>query len=183
MGSKFYVKVAFCQGYYCKIFISNIYEIIFLNREKENTQSKVEKLNAANAHAELEALKNQIDPHFIFNCLNSIQHFVVAGDVKNANKYLTGFAQLMRQTLEHSKAGTVTVRRRLPSSENSTSVTGPLGAFAGAAAAGLCLPQPKNNPAVAKVDAATKPRRVSGAENGEVRFMERSWRCSSSADT
>jgi len=43
-------------------FIINIYEILFLNREKEQNEYRVEKLNIAKAQAELEALKNQIDP-------------------------------------------------------------------------------------------------------------------------
>ncbi len=73
------------------------------------------KLRAAQERSDLEQkqLRAQMNPHFIFNCLNSIQHFVVAGDVRNANRYLTGFAQLMRQTLEHSKAGTITLRKEL----------------------------------------------------------------------
>lgn len=67
---------------------------------------------------EQKQLRAQMNPHFIFNCLNSIQHFVVAGDVKNANRYLTGFARLMRQTLEHSKAGTVTLRKEIAYLDN-----------------------------------------------------------------
>src|ERR1019366_8879121 len=57
------------------------------------------KLKANQQRAELEQkqLRAQMNPHFIFNCLNSIQHFVVANDVKNANKYLSGFALHMRQ--------------------------------------------------------------------------------------
>jgi tetratricopeptide (TPR) repeat protein len=73
------------------------------------------KLKALQEKTELEQkqLRAQMNPHFIFNCLNSIQHFVVAGDVMNANKYLTGFAQLMRQTLEHSRQGTITLSKEL----------------------------------------------------------------------
>ena len=62
---------------------------------------------------EQKQLMAQMNPHFIFNCLNSIQHFIVANDIKNANKYLSGFALLMRQTLENSKSGTVTIRTEI----------------------------------------------------------------------
>ena len=64
-------------------FIGNIYEILFLNREKEQNESRVEQLNTAKAQAELEALKNQIDPHFIFNSLNTLS-FLIARDPKKS---------------------------------------------------------------------------------------------------
>ena len=74
--------------------------------------------NQQKAVLEQKQLRAQMNPHFIFNCLNSIQHFVVANDVKNANKYLSGFALLMRQTLENSKQGVVTLRREIEYLEN-----------------------------------------------------------------
>lgn len=67
---------------------------------------------------EQKQLRAQMNPHFIFNCLNSIQNFIVANDVKNANKYLSGFASLMRQTLENSKEGTITLRKEITYLEN-----------------------------------------------------------------
>ncbi len=78
------------------------------------------KLRASQQSAELEQkqLRAQMNPHFIFNCLNSIQHFIVANDVKNANKYLSGFALLMRQTLENSKEGIITLRKEIAYLEN-----------------------------------------------------------------
>jgi hypothetical protein len=54
--------------------------------------------------AELEqmALKAQMNPHFIFNSLNSIQHYMFDKDVESANRYITGFSRLIRLTLEFS---------------------------------------------------------------------------------
>lgn len=54
------------------------------------------------AALEQKALRAQMSPHFIFNCLNSIQHFILTNDVRNANRYLTKFATLVRSTLEHA---------------------------------------------------------------------------------
>ena len=62
---------------------------------------------------EQKQLRAQMNPHFIFNCLNSIQHFVVQNDVLNANKYLTDFASLMRKTLELSEGGTITLHKEI----------------------------------------------------------------------
>lgn len=48
------------------------------------------------------ALRAQMNPHFIFNSLNSVQHFVMNKDVEGVNKYLGAFAHLIRQTLNNS---------------------------------------------------------------------------------
>lgn len=48
------------------------------------------------------ALRAQMNPHFIFNCLNSVQQYILDRDEKKANFYLLRFAALVRQTLEHS---------------------------------------------------------------------------------
>jgi LytS/YehU family sensor histidine kinase len=43
-----------------------------------------------------------MNPHFIFNCLNSIQQFVMEKDVNGANRFITQFSRLIRQTLDNS---------------------------------------------------------------------------------
>jgi ligand-binding sensor domain-containing protein len=49
-----------------------------------------------------EALQSQMNPHFIFNSLNSIQGFISEHDKKSAEVYLAKFARLIRATLDHS---------------------------------------------------------------------------------
>jgi len=48
------------------------------------------------------ALKSQMNPHFVFNCLNSIQQSIFAGDTVAANSYIAGLARLIRMTLHNS---------------------------------------------------------------------------------
>ncbi|MBL7749197.1 MAG: histidine kinase, partial [Chitinophagaceae bacterium] len=48
------------------------------------------------------ALRAQMNPHFIFNSLNTVQHFIMNKDVEGVNKYLATFAHLVRQTLNNS---------------------------------------------------------------------------------
>ena len=55
------------------------------------------------AEYELKALRSQMNPHFMFNAINSIQNFVLKNDSKSAQKYLTKFARLIRSVLENSK--------------------------------------------------------------------------------
>jgi ligand-binding sensor domain-containing protein len=52
--------------------------------------------------SQLTALKAQMNPHFLYNALNSIQDLILQKDIPNASRYLTKFSHLMRQILEAS---------------------------------------------------------------------------------
>ncbi len=65
-------------------------------------QAEKEQLNQRMIDLEHKALQAQMNPHFIFNCLNSIQQFVFTQDILVANKYISGLAKLIRATLHHS---------------------------------------------------------------------------------
>jgi LytS/YehU family sensor histidine kinase len=66
-------------------------------REKEKEQ-----LSQRMVEMEHTALQAQMNPHFIFNCLNSIQQYIFDQDIFAANKYISGFAKLIRATLQNS---------------------------------------------------------------------------------
>lgn len=51
----------------------------------------------------LKSLRTQMNPHFIFNALNSINNYIAQQDERAANKYLSDFSRLMRMVLEHSQ--------------------------------------------------------------------------------
>ena len=51
----------------------------------------------------LKSLRSQMNPHFIFNALNSVNHFISREDERTANKFLSEFSQLMRLVLENSQ--------------------------------------------------------------------------------
>ena len=54
-----------------------------------------------------------MNPHFIFNALNSIKKFVIANEPANAEKYLGKFSKLIRSILDNSRSGMVTVEKEL----------------------------------------------------------------------
>lgn len=93
-------------------FITNIYEMLFLNREMEHSQSRVEQLNIAKAQAELEALKNQIDPHFIFNSLNTLS-FLITRDPQSARLYNDTLAKVYRYILSNKEKDMVLLREEI----------------------------------------------------------------------
>ncbi len=74
------------------------------NREKRKTE-----LNKKIANIESQALRSQMNPHFIFNTLTSIQHYISNHNTDAALKYLSKFAKLMRKIMENSKQQMITV--------------------------------------------------------------------------
>ena len=58
------------------------------------------------------ALQAQMNPHFIFNCLTSVQQYIVDQDILSANKYISGLARLIRLTLHNSSLAFIRWRRR-----------------------------------------------------------------------
>jgi sensor histidine kinase YesM/ligand-binding sensor domain-containing protein len=86
--------------------------ITVVNKKNRLVQMKLKEENLVlQKFAELEqqALQAQMNPHFIFNCLNSIQQYILTNDKAKANRYLTGFAALIRQTLDNSSKKTITI--------------------------------------------------------------------------
>ena len=65
------------------------------------------------ADEKLSALKAQMNPHFIFNCLNSIEHYIIKNDRKKASEYLGNFSRLMRLTLQSSRVSFVPLNEEL----------------------------------------------------------------------
>ncbi len=65
------------------------------------------------SETEMRALRAQMNPHFIFNCLNSINHFVVRNDSQEAAKYISKFSRLIRLVLDNSSAQKVSLEKEL----------------------------------------------------------------------
>ncbi len=84
----------------CVIFIAHVYETVFLVKASENEMLRNEQLERAKAEAELEALKNQIDPHFIFNSLNTLSHLIEEkpSRARQFNDDLAGVYRYLLQT-------------------------------------------------------------------------------------
>jgi hypothetical protein len=63
--------------------------------------------------AEQKALITQMNPHFIFNTLNSIQYYYLTNDFENANEYLADFGALMRLILENGRRPRITISNEI----------------------------------------------------------------------
>ncbi len=78
--------------------------IVVYKRRKDILQKKKEaEFNAQVADTEMKALRAQMNPHFIYNSLNSINDYIDKHDTAKATSYTTKFAKLMRTILENSE--------------------------------------------------------------------------------
>lgn len=96
----------------CVLFITHIYETVFLVREAESEKLKKEQLERARAEAELEALKNQIDPHFIFNSLNTLS-YLIEKDATKAKQFNDNLADVYRYILQNKARELVLLHEEL----------------------------------------------------------------------
>lgn len=76
--------------------------ILYYRKRNADAQKQEAEFDATVSDTELKALRAQMNPHFIFNALNSINDFISKNDADSASHYLTKFAKIMRQILENS---------------------------------------------------------------------------------
>jgi len=78
----------------------------------ESNKTKAE-LQQQSRELEMQALRAQMNPHFIFNSLNSINRFILQNDRTKASEYLTKFSKLVRMILQNSQASLITLESEL----------------------------------------------------------------------
>lgn len=99
----------------CLIFCTYVGSRIFkYYKYKENKKNEAKRLIT---EYKLIALKAQINPHFMSNCLTAIQHLIISGKVDEANQYLAKFSLLVRQVLNFSSKPLVTLKEELEITE------------------------------------------------------------------
>jgi hypothetical protein len=81
--------------------------------ERSHTENQLTELKHRSAMLEMQALRSQMNPHFIFNSLNSINRFILHSDKAKASEYLTKFSRLMRLILQHSEHSMVPLENEL----------------------------------------------------------------------
>ncbi|HEX6182228.1 MAG TPA: histidine kinase, partial [Chitinophagaceae bacterium] len=72
-------------------------------------EKRMKELDLLMKESRLAVLQSQMNPHFIFNAMNSIQRFTLQHDVENANKYISRFSKLLRMVLQHSEKNAITL--------------------------------------------------------------------------
>lgn len=77
------------------------------HRRRQRKQEEQYRLRKKMHELEMMALRAQMNPHFIFNCLTSIQYHIMRADIRSAHIYLHKFSTLIRQILQHSTESTI----------------------------------------------------------------------------
>lgn len=92
-----------------------IYTVVrILNDRNKNRQDRLLELEEAKRkiqEAEISAIRNQMNPHFVYNSLNSIQNLIFKNDSYGANYYLSKFSMLMRQSLQFTSVNFISLRQ------------------------------------------------------------------------
>jgi sensor histidine kinase YesM len=96
------IYVAVLINVICVLFVTHVYETVFMLKEQQNQQLESSELLRAKAEAELEALKNQVDPHFMFNSLNSLS-YLIATDKEKASLFTDNLAEVYRYILSQKE--------------------------------------------------------------------------------
>ena len=96
------------------VVITSVFVILYL-RQRHQKKRAVEKADTIHKMAELEmqSLRSQLNPHFMFNSLNSIQTLILKEDSDKSHSYLSRFARLLRMLLENAEKPFVSLQKEI----------------------------------------------------------------------
>lgn len=102
------------------VLIVSLMVAIRVQNIKRKARKQQEQLQLEKEVLELEqkALRLQMNPHFIFNALNTIQAMISTNDAKTARYFLAKFSKLMRQILDNSRQQSITLEREIETLQN-----------------------------------------------------------------
>ena len=90
------------------LLVAHFINVFLVNQEKVKGELKKKIKDNEN-----KMLRSQMNPHFLFNSLNSINSFIIQNKAEEAEKYLTAFSKLMRNILDNSRKETISLKQEL----------------------------------------------------------------------
>lgn len=101
----------------CVLVINNVYELLFLNIENKMAGRKMKELETEKQRAMLDALNSQVDPHFLYNALNTLS-YLLTHDPEKANQYNQKLAAMYSYVLSKKNCDTVPLEEELEFCQN-----------------------------------------------------------------
>ena len=89
-----------------------LYEILFLGKEREQDNQKVDQLSKEKSQATLYALQNEMDPHFLFNALNTLNHLILT-EPDTAHSFNNKLAQVYKYFLSNKNTELISLANEL----------------------------------------------------------------------
>jgi sensor histidine kinase YesM len=102
---------------FISILVASIYETVYLNKEKETGLVRIERVEKQKIQAQLDALKSQIDPHFIFNSLNTLS-YLISFDPAKAKLFNDSLAKVYRYILINKEKDMVPLKEEIEFASN-----------------------------------------------------------------
>jgi len=102
-------SITFVVGTLLEVFFFSI----AIGIKSYNIQREQKSLHKSMMESELQTLRSQINPHFVFNSLNSIKSYILTHRSTEASEYLTDFSTLMRSILQFSKEQLISLSNEL----------------------------------------------------------------------
>ena len=84
--------------------------VVRIRNRQIRTQNQIKEYEKEMAELELKALRSQMNPHFMFNSLNSIKNYILQSNTKQAAEYLSNFAHLIRLILQNSREKLISLK-------------------------------------------------------------------------
>ena len=116
---QFDIATPFWKAIWFWLIIASVMQLIIIylvnRRQKRTKEAKLAKEIAGVQTASLEqqAFTSLMNPHFMFNALNSIQHYINVQDRQNANRYLSDFASLIRKNFEAAQQSFIPLEQEI----------------------------------------------------------------------
>lgn len=106
------LKLAFTYGTRINLFLHIINAILFYIRRYNDKQVEAEELRSISSQAQLEAIKSQVNPHFLFNNMNVLSSLIMQ-ESPEANKFIEEFSKVYRHVLNSQQHELITLKEEL----------------------------------------------------------------------
>jgi len=96
-----------------------IFSLVWISRKGQQIQTKKQRaIENQISELQIKTIKNQVDPHFVFNAVNTISEMMLTDDKMEADRFISKFSKLMRETLQKSDKISTTLQEEMDYVEN-----------------------------------------------------------------